>query len=81
MLAGHKLVQIDDSSIVLETKDEIRKTIDVDAVVLSLGVRPVNDLEAAAKSVCDVVKCIGDAGKPGKIVHATRAGLEAAWNL
>ena len=81
MLAGHKLIQIDDSSIVLETKDEIRKTIDVDAVVLSLGVRPVNDLEAAAKSVCDVVKCIGDAGKPGKIVHATRAGLEAAWNL
>ena len=81
LLPGHKLTRVDDEAVYLETKDGNLKVIDVDAVVLSLGVRPVKDLENAAKSIADCVISIGDAQKPGKIVHATRAGLEAAWNL
>ena len=82
MLPGHKLTRVDDTSVYLENvEDGNLKIVDVDAVVLSLGVRSVKDLEAAAKSIADKVISVGDANKPGKIVHATRAGLEAAWAL
>lgn len=81
LLPGHKLTRVTDTSVFLETKDGNLKQIDVDAVVLSLGVRPVKDLEEAARAVTSNVTFIGDANKPGKIVHATRAGLEAAWAL
>lgn len=81
MLPSHKLIGITDSSIQLETSDGHRKTIDVDAVVLSLGIRPVNDLFTAAKAVCPKVVCIGDSGKPGKLNTATRSALEAVWAL
>ncbi|MBQ6525531.1 MAG: FAD-dependent oxidoreductase [Clostridia bacterium] len=81
LLPSHKLTRVSDKSVFLETADGNLKVIDVDCVVLSLGVRSVKDLEAAAKSIADKVIAIGDADKPGKIVHATRAGLEAAWAL
>ena len=81
LLPSHKLTRVSDKSVFLETADGNLKVIDVDCVVLSLGVRSVKDLEAAAKSIADKVISVGDANKPGKIVHATRAGLEAAWAL
>lgn len=81
LLPGHKLIEITDTSVVLEKKDGNRKTVDVDAVVLSLGVRPVNDVEAVAKAVTPRVYMIGDAKAPGKIVNATRAALEAVVAL
>lgn len=81
LLPSHKLTRVSDKSVFLETADGNLKVIDVDCVVLSLGVRSVKDLEAAAKSIADKVISVGDADKPGKIVHATRAGLEAAWAL
>ncbi|MDO4406914.1 MAG: NAD(P)/FAD-dependent oxidoreductase [Eubacteriales bacterium] len=81
LLPSHKLTRVSDESVFLETADGNLKIIDVDCVVLSLGVRSVKDLEATAKSIADKVIAIGDADKPGKIVHATRAGLEAAWAL
>ena len=82
LLPSHKLTRVSDESVFLETADGGNlKIVDVDAVVLSLGVRSVKDLEATAKSIADKVISVGDANKPGKIVHATRAGLEAAWAL
>ncbi|MBQ6444857.1 MAG: FAD-dependent oxidoreductase, partial [Clostridia bacterium] len=81
LLPSHKLTRVSDKSVFLETADGNLKVIDVDCVVLSLGVRSVKDLEAAAKSIADKVISVGDTNKPGKIVHATRAGLEAAWAL
>ncbi|MBP5458975.1 MAG: FAD-dependent oxidoreductase [Clostridia bacterium] len=81
MLAGHKLIEVNDAGVVLEEPDAQRKTVEVDAVVLSLGVRPVNDLAAAAKKIADKVVLVGDANKPGKVVNATRAAMEAVAGL
>lgn len=81
LLPDNKLIQITDESIVLETKAGLRTTIDVDAVVLSLGVKPVNDLEAVAKKVTPKVYAVGDANAPGKLVNATRAALETVAAL
>ncbi|MBP5272615.1 MAG: FAD-dependent oxidoreductase [Clostridia bacterium] len=81
LLPGHKLTRVTDTSVYLEAPDGNLKVIDVDAVVLSLGVRPVKNLEAAAKKAAEKVIFIGDADKPGKLVKATRAGLEAAVAL
>ena len=61
--------------------DDRHPGLDGDNVCTVADVLSVKDLEKAAKSIADRVISIGDAQKPGKIVHATRAGLEAAWNL
>ncbi|MBR1704283.1 MAG: FAD-dependent oxidoreductase [Clostridia bacterium] len=82
MVPGHKLVKVTDTSVYLEdVKTGNLKIIDVDAVVLSLGVRSVKDLESAAKTVTTRISTIGDASHAGKLVEATRAGCEAAWAL
>lgn len=80
-LPGHKLVGITDKAVCLEMKDGNIKTLDVDGVVLSLGVRSVNDLAETAKKVCSNVCCVGDAGKSGTILNATRTAFQAALAL
>ena len=80
-IVGNKLVEINDDSIVIEDKDGAKKTIATDAVVLSLGVKPVNDLEAVAKKVTRNVAVVGDAKKPGKIYSATKEAFKAAIKI
>lgn len=55
--------------------------LDCDAVVLSLGARPVNALAKELKGVCEKVYTIGDAERVGRIADATRAGYELAAAL
>ncbi len=63
----------------VETKEV--KEVAADYVVLSLGVKSVNCMEAVAKEVCDKVVCIGDAAAPGRIESAVRTAFEAAYAL
>lgn len=48
-IAESKLVEIKDDCVVLEDKKGKQQTVLADAVVLSLGVKPVNDLEEVAR--------------------------------
>lgn len=78
----HKLHKILDRSIVLEKLDtnEMVET-PVDAVVLSLGVRPNNTIANEMKGNFANVKCIGDVNAPREIAQAMSEGYTEAFNL
>ncbi len=78
---GMKLSKIDKTSITIESEKGKSQAIPCDYVVLSLGVRPVNDLKEAAEKVCKKVVLVGDANKPGRILAATKAGFKAAISI
>lgn len=81
-LLGHALKEIKADEVILE-KLESHQEVNVaaDAVVLSLGNRPVQTLvsELEEKGVC--VKLVGSAIKDGTIAPAVRTGYEAAREL
>ena len=81
-ITSHKLVEIREGEIVLEhVKTGRHVTRQVDAVVLSVGVKS-DDLQAREmKKRFSRVLIIGDARQPGRIYNAVRDGFDAAWNL
>jgi 2,4-dienoyl-CoA reductase-like NADH-dependent reductase (Old Yellow Enzyme family)/thioredoxin reductase len=81
-LTSHKLVEIREGDIVMEhVKTGRRVTRQVDAVVLSVGVKS-DDLPAREmKNRFPRVLVIGDAKQPGRIHNAVRDGFDTAWNL
>ena len=81
-ITSHKLVEIREGEIVLEhVKTGQRVTRQVDAVVLSVGVKS-DDLQVREmKKRFPRILIIGDARQPGRIHNAVRDGFDAAWNL
>lgn len=82
-LTGHRLISIHDKGIYLEAvKSGKRLNVDVDYVVLSMGVRPDNALFDAIKdSSAYKVYNIGDSNKVGRIANATEAAYQLAVSL
>ncbi len=82
-LTGHRLISIQDKGIYLEAvKSGKRLNVDVDYVVLSMGVRPDNALFNAIKdSSAYKVYNIGDSKKVGRIANATEAAYQLAISL
>lgn len=82
-LTGHRLISIQDKGIYLEAvKSGKRLNVDVDYVVLSMGVRPDNALFNAIKdSSAYKVYNIGDSNKVGRIANATEAAYQLAVSL
>jgi len=81
-IAGHKLVRIKPDAVVLENVLNGQKIErQVQQVVLAVGVRPDNALAKALEKSTARVFIIGDASKIGRIVDATRAGFDVAWNM
>ncbi len=80
-IPGNKLVNISKDHIELEDKKGKKTSVDADFVVLSLGVRSVNDLVPELSKVCKKVRVIGDANAPGRILGATREGFRAAIEM
>jgi 2,4-dienoyl-CoA reductase-like NADH-dependent reductase (Old Yellow Enzyme family)/thioredoxin reductase len=81
-LTGRKLTSIAPGWVsvrnVATEQDEI---IHADAVVLSMGVRPVNGLAAALKGCLSNVYLAGDAVHSGRIADAVHGGYEAAMRV
>lgn len=76
-----KLVSIDDKGVVVEeVKTKKQSRIDCDAVVLSLGARPVNGFAKEIEGKVKNVFVIGDANKVGRIANATAAAYDVAMN-
>jgi len=77
---GHKLVSIQNGSIILEkTEDGSKVEVAADSVVLALGVRPRSDIVASFRGAFDKVVAVGDARQGGRIASAIREGYEAAY--
>ena len=80
-LLGTKLVSIDEKGVVTETvKGKKQGRIDCDAVVLSLGARPVNALAKELEGKIKQPYVVGDAQKVGRIANATAAAYDIAMN-
>ncbi|MGI5985054.1 MAG: FAD-dependent oxidoreductase [Clostridiales bacterium] len=81
-LLEHTLKEIKTDSVILEEKASGNaKTVQADAVVLSLGMRPNAEFANALKEKGYEVHVIGDAEKVGRIAPATRGGFEIGRNL
>ena len=80
-LTSSTLTSIEDGYVVVKDANGAEVKPKADYVVFATGVKPVNDLEAAAKKVCSNVCCIGDASKTGTIKSATASAFAATLQL
>lgn len=80
---GHKLLSINDDSVILERiKDKKQINLDVDYVVLSLGVRPDTLLfDEIKNSSAYKVYNIGDSAKIGRIANATESAYQLMLSI
>ncbi len=80
-LLSHKLEEIGEHSVILRSdKNDIRSELEVDAVVLSLGVKADHTLYEKLRDRQRVYE-IGNAEVPGRIAEAIRSAFEKAVNL
>jgi len=81
-LTNHKLNSIGEKSIKLQNLKENKEIeLEVDKVVMALGVRSDNKLYAEIKDNFNKVYLIGDAAAPRTIAHAVKEGFEKAYIL
>lgn len=82
-ITSSKLCKINEESIVLENlKNKQQNIVQFDAVVISLGPKPVNDLYDTLKTTYEKLHLIGDANKVANIAAATNdAYIVATENI
>ena len=80
-MPGHKLLGITDNGVDVEDNAGIRVSLEADAVVMSLGVRSVNNLVEELTALSNVF-VLGEAEKAGqRIPHAVHRAFELANKL
>jgi len=80
-MPGHKLAEIHADHVVLEDTAGYQVTLPCDAVIMCLGVRPVNQLGEELTGV-EHVYMLGDAKKSGRrVTNAIHEAFEVAYNL
>lgn len=80
-MPGHKLAEIHEDSVLIEDTAGYQVSLPCDAVIMCLGVRPVNCLEEELSDLKHVY-ILGDAKKAGRRVpQAVHEAFEAAYNL
>jgi thioredoxin reductase len=78
----HKLIEINGNAIILEDqKEQKRITIDVNKIVICLGVKKNNSLYTQLRDELDPVLLIGDAYAPRRIADAIREGFDKGFSL
>lgn len=82
LITGHKLAKISENSITIESVESKQvRDVEVDNVVLSVGVKSENRLFKELEGSHKNVYIIGDANKAGRIAQATRSAYELALML
>ena len=80
-ITSAKLQSIANDGLTIEhVKTKKKEKLNFDAIVLSLGSRPVNRLEAELKNKFSRLFVVGDAGQIGTIAKATSSAYEVAVN-
>lgn len=82
ILSDHKLVRVEDGKIILHNIiNNAVEEVEVDKVILSLGVKPENSLYTELKGKYERLFVIGDAKRTGRIAFATADAAEVALTL
>lgn len=80
LMPNHKLLKIHPNSITVEdVTSQHEVALEIDHVVMAMGVRPYNPLEEPLKEQVDNVIVIGDAERPDNIAKAIKDGFEKAF--
>ena len=80
-LPGHKLAKIEKDKVLIEDAAGYQTEIPCDAVIMCLGVRPVDQLKEELSDL-ENVYVLGDAQKSGRrVTDAVHEGFEAAYSL
>lgn len=80
-MPGHKLVEIQKDSVLIEDTAGYQVKLPCDAVIMCLGVRPVNYLEEELSNL-ERVYIVGDAKKAGRrVANAVHEAFEVAYCL
>lgn len=80
IVANHRLMAIAENNItIMNQMNNKISQIDVDTVVLALGVTPRRDMVKAFLDAFDNIRVIGDAEKPGRIQEAVKEGYSQAF--
>jgi 2,4-dienoyl-CoA reductase-like NADH-dependent reductase (Old Yellow Enzyme family)/thioredoxin reductase len=78
----HRLTKIRNGKAIFEIKEsDEQKEYQFEVIVISLGIKPNQELTAAIKSSFEKVYLLGDAAKVGKIRDAMESGFLCAYNL
>ena len=78
---GHRLVEILPDGIRMARADGAVVEADVDAVVLSLGIRPTRNIVEAFEAAFERVIPVADAAAPGRIYEATKDAFDKAYHF
>ena len=70
-----------DDGVIVNQGENLKELHGFDTIILAMGVRAYNPLEAEIKGMVPEVYVIGDAKKPGKVNEATRQAVEIALNI
>ncbi|MDR0751660.1 MAG: NAD(P)/FAD-dependent oxidoreductase [Christensenellaceae bacterium] len=82
ILTNTKLIEVDSTGIIVEnTKSKHTQHLDVDNVILAIGVRPESSLFQQLHGRAANVFIVGDAVRPGRIANATEDAFRVAFNL
>lgn len=80
ILLQHRLEGVDgDGVCVTDLKENKKRSLEADIVILSLGGKPNRELYETIKNQFERVVCLGDAVKPGRVFSAVHSGYEAAF--
>ena len=75
---GHRIERVNENSVtVTELKTQETKELPFDTMIMAMGTKPYNPLEATARTLFADVKTIGDANVTANIAEATKAGFFA----
>ncbi|WP_428909589.1 FAD-dependent oxidoreductase [Niallia sp. Krafla_26] len=82
IITDHKVEKIQETGVLLEdTQTSGQKKVEVDQVVVAMGVTAYNPLEEMLKAHFEHVFVIGDAAGHATLADATRGGFETAYRI
>lgn len=79
---SHRIEKVNEHSVtVTDLKTQEVKDLPFDTMIMAMGTKPYNPLEATARALFADVKVIGDAQATANIAEATKAGFFAGLNV
>ncbi len=78
---SHRVARIEKNAVYAVDENGVEQKFECDAVVVAMGLTPRSAEVDELRGIVAETVVIGDCSKSGRILHATRAGWEAALNI
>ncbi len=81
ILEGHRIVEVNEQGAVVEDKDGMRKTVEADTVIMSVGFRPLPSMKEELEEYVPEIYQVGDGRQVGSIMSAVWEAYEVAHSI